>query len=503
MFVVVALIGLMILMGPTYWSMISVWFNSDTFAHGFLVIPISLLLVCMRRKRLTGVPMGTDWQALAVLFALGAIWWLGHRVDLLALQQLAATAMIPAMCWLLLGTAVTRVLIFPLAFLIFAVPIGTELIPPMMSFTAAFTVRALQWVEVPVYAQDMTIVLPNAVFEVIEACSGVRYLIVSICLATLFAHLMYRSPWRGVALVMLAVVLSVVGNGLRAFGIVMIAHLTNGRVAVDVDHILYGWVFFGIIMFTLVWLGSLWREPEEESGPDEQPATPAAPAARPSVEDRRRSVLGVLAGLAVVSAWPALASYAISGVAAEAPVRLQSPVGRGGWQSVVRTFTEWKPWYLRPSAEQLKVFGRRDERVGLYVAYFHERVPHAKRLVPRTLQRKSIYRRWSVRDKGRVAVTLDGETVSIFETRLDSDDADGLLVWHLNWVSNQAATDLLEVRVREIALKLVSGAGGGAVVAVLTPVGGSAEHARAVLRDFLAEMWPEIETSLRAVESRR
>ena len=50
-----------------------------------------------------------------------------------------------------------------------------------------------------------------------------------------------------------SILVPIVANWLRAYMIVMIGHLSNNKLAVGVDHIIYGWVFFGIVMLLLFW----------------------------------------------------------------------------------------------------------------------------------------------------------------------------------------------------------------------------------------------------------
>ena len=76
----------------------------------------------------------------------------------------------------------------------------------------------------------------------------------------------------------------VIANGLRAYMIVMIGHLSGMKLAVGVDHIIYGWLFFGLVMFLMFWIGNFWRE-DESPAPEriEVPAgsAPARAGARP------------------------------------------------------------------------------------------------------------------------------------------------------------------------------------------------------------------------------
>jgi hypothetical protein len=67
-------------------------------------------------------------------------------------------------------------------------------------------------------------------------------------------------------------VVPVIANGLRAYMIVMIGHLSGMALATGVDHLIYGWLFFGLVMFIMFWIGSYWRE--------DTAAAPAATAGR-------------------------------------------------------------------------------------------------------------------------------------------------------------------------------------------------------------------------------
>ncbi len=44
-------------------------------------------------------------------------------------------------------------------------------------------------------------------------------------------------------------------NTLRAYIIVMLGHFSDMKVATGADHLIYGWVFFGLVMFLLFWIG--------------------------------------------------------------------------------------------------------------------------------------------------------------------------------------------------------------------------------------------------------
>jgi exosortase A len=162
--------------------------------------------------------------------------------------------------WAVLGTAALRLLAFPLAFLFFAVPFGEFLMPTLIDRTADVTIWALRLTGVPVYREGNFFTIPTGRWSVVEACSGLRYLIASLMVGCLFAYLSYRTLRRRAIFVACAIAVPIVANWIRAYMIVMLGHLSGNRLAVGADHLLYGWVFFGVVMALLFFIGARWRE---------------------------------------------------------------------------------------------------------------------------------------------------------------------------------------------------------------------------------------------------
>src|SRR5678816_4685926 len=86
----------------------------------------------------------------------------------------------------------------------FAVPFGEGLLPILMEWTADVTVGALRVTGIPVYREGNYFVLPSGAWSVVEACSGVRYLIAAFMVGCIFAWLHYRTSIKRVVFVCLA-----------------------------------------------------------------------------------------------------------------------------------------------------------------------------------------------------------------------------------------------------------------------------------------------------------
>ena len=245
-------------------EMVDTWERSNTFTHAFLVPPIVLWLIWRQRSALAPmVPRPMPWVLLPLAAAVG-VWLLGDLAVVNSVTQFAFTAMLILLVPALLGPEVTRRLAFPLAFSFFAVPLGDILLPQLMQWTADFTVLALRLSGVPVYREGLQFVIPSGTWSVIEACSGVRYLIASFMVGSLFAYLNYRSPWRRLAFGVVSLLVPVLANWLRAYMIVMLGHLSDNTLAVGVDHLIYGWVFFGFVIMLMFVIGGRFAEPDVE-----------------------------------------------------------------------------------------------------------------------------------------------------------------------------------------------------------------------------------------------
>lgn len=261
-------IALVALLLGFYWnsiaSIVDIWIRSETYAHGFLILPISIYMIWLGRDDLKSVQISSSWAGLLYLILATTIWTFAYAGNVLTVEQIAVYLFIPALLYSVYGLAALKALAFPVAYLIFAIPFGEELIPVLQDFTAYFTVKALQLTGIPVYWEGLFITIPTGNFEVAKACSGIRYLFASLALGTFYAYISYGSYLKRFIFILFSIIVPLVANGLRAYGIVIIAHLSENRYATGVDHIVYGWLFFGIIMFVLFWLGSYWRDSHVE-----------------------------------------------------------------------------------------------------------------------------------------------------------------------------------------------------------------------------------------------
>jgi exosortase A len=477
----------------TSWSVVSIWIRSETFTHGFLILPISGYLIWKRREELLRNAPAPNWWGIPVLILLGVVWLIAHAVSVLVLEQLAMMAMVPTLVWTVLGWQATWAIAFPLAFLFLAVPMGEALIPYMMDFTANFTVTALHLTGVPVYQEGTFFDIPGGRWSVVEGCSGVRYLIASGTLGCLYGYLTYHRLSRRLLFIALSVIVPVIANGLRAYMIVMIAYLSDMRLALGIDHLIYGWVFFGVVMLLLFWLGSFWRE----DIPGEPPGGRVGQAPLSPADFAPRSAFLAVSGtvLVAVATWPILGSHLSTVNDIPVKASLADPVPHGAWHFADRPLTKWRPTYINTDASLDRTYRNGDRRVSVYLAYYRRQRQGAELinsdnvLIP---QKDPVWRQTA---DSPYQVTINGKRWEVRLAKMRSDRQD-LLVWYWFWVNGRTTTNHYLAKLWDAKAKLLGQTGDAAAVIISTPLTdqiGDAEH---VLKAFMTAMQPSIEATL-------
>ena len=478
-----------------YWdtarTMVEIWERSDTFAHGYLIVPISAWLVWRRRAALAALDMRPNFLVLPLLVLAGTGWLLGEVAGARIVQQYALVLMIPLLVWCILGNEVAKLLAFPLFFLLLAVPFGEFLLPPLMEHTADFTVFALRLSGIPLYREGLFFTVPSGSWSVVEACSGLRYLIASVTLGLLYAYLTYRSLARRAAFVALSVIVPIVANWLRAYMIVMIGHLSGMKYAVGVDHLIYGWVFFGIVMLILFWIGSFWRE--DLASPEfPRNAAAAGPPAQRGQTSLGSIITGTIAVAVLVAVWPVAAARLDA--KGPAPV-LAAPQPAGGWQVLDGRLTTWAPRYRNPRVQIHQSFAKADARTGLFVGYYRNQHEGAELITSVNTLVDGAEREWVVSGETRRELVSGEWRVAAVETRLRSRSTQ-LLVWRWYWVDGEYTVNQHWAKLLQAKSTLFGRGDDGAVVMVYAPYADDPQAAARKLQDFVSIMLPAITRSL-------
>ena len=270
------------------------WASSPTYHHGALVPLVSAYLIWL------GWRAGDRPQAwpLAVIGAACAAvtYGVGSALDARVLHHVGVAGFVLAAATALLGRTLAIRHRFALGFLLFMVPFGESLVPPLREVTARGIMLMTDLFGVLALRRGMEIVTPAGVFEVAEACAGLRFVIASGVMGVLCAHLFFTHVRKQALMIAACLVVPVVANVLRAGGTVLIASATDMRVAAGADHLFYGWGFFVIVTGAIVLTALRLSDARAPQRPD--PALSAPPRrGDPLLVGAATGGLGLLAGL--------------------------------------------------------------------------------------------------------------------------------------------------------------------------------------------------------------
>jgi len=128
---------------------------------------------------------------------------------------------------------------------------------------------------IPAHIEGVFITTPHGWFQVAEACSGVKFVIAMVALGALAAHLLFRRWGRRIGFIALAVIVPILANGVRAFGTIWYAERYGVEHAAGFDHIIYGWVFFAVVIAIVLVIGTRFAD---RDGAERVEAVPAVSA---------------------------------------------------------------------------------------------------------------------------------------------------------------------------------------------------------------------------------
>lgn len=465
--------------------MVHTWAHSDTYQHGFIIPLIVVFLIWRKRGELTGLrPAPSIWGGASLVFC-SLLWCLGYLARAYVIQQYAVVGMILSMVWAVLGSEVLRKLRFPLAYLFFAVPAGDVFIPYLRNFTTHFSVLALHWSGVPVYSDGNMLSIPAGDFLVARACSGIRYLIASLALGTLYAYLTYVSYWKRAVFIVLSAIVPILANGLRAYGILMIAQFIGVKYAHGIDHIIYGWVFFGLVMSLMFWFGGFFRN-EQHSISLWQPRREQFSRKALSRGASSHWVAALLLICIGISALLPTATYSLERRSrlAEAEINPTLARGAGGWVGPMPGTNALNPVFRHADRRMTGKYVRDGKEVTIHVAYY------LRRLVPGEAIAWGGFiadgKHWHLSKSEIRSVALPGgSTMDVVESQIFSRRFGRQLVWYWYDVDGHPTSSRI-IQKLLTALTVIRGKGAGIdIVTVSTPYLHKPAAARRLLTNYL------------------
>lgn len=362
------------------------WFEDDNYSHGPFIPLISLYLIWLRRESLrTDERRGAWWGVAIVALALGA-YVVGQFAAMHAVVQVSFWLAVVGLIVCVVGLSGLSLLTFPLLYLLAAIPIPEflhyELSSQLQLLSSALGIGCLQLIGVMAYREGNVIDLGPLQLQVVEACSGLRYLFPLMALTLLCAYLYRERLWKRAVLVLSSIPISILLNGFRIGTIGVLVEWYGQAAAEGFSHFFEGWVFFVASLGLLC--GEMWllarvgaqasRRPLAEligppSATDQSGGVPPTRSAQGAVVAYGPLVAGAaFVGLAVLAA-PTIAPQEFPLPPRQA--LLEFPLQLAEWQGTSTAMERQYLEALQLDDYVLADFSGADQRpVNVYVAYY-------------------------------------------------------------------------------------------------------------------------------------
>ncbi len=236
------------------------WLHDPNYSYGFLVPLFSAWVLWRDRKRLAIEDGEPSWVGLVIIGAALGQLVLGVVGAENFLSRTSLLFLVAGFIIHFRGWKLFRAVLFPWSVLFLMIPlpaiIFNELALPLQFQASRLASGMLALLQVPVLREGNVIQLPSLTLDVAEACSGLRSLAALITLAVIYGYVAEQSRSKRVLLILAAVPIAVVSNGVRIMGSGILGEYWSPERAEGFFHLFSGLLIF-LLSFGLLALAHL------------------------------------------------------------------------------------------------------------------------------------------------------------------------------------------------------------------------------------------------------
>lgn len=353
--------------------MVRQWSTLDMYSHGFIIPLVSFYLILVKRKELSAMHPSPSYVLGYVILICGLLMFLfGEVGSIIVLQSLSILPAIAGIIIVVLGFSFMKLLIIPVGYLIFMVPVWEmvtyNLHPPFQYFSAVMGGMILKLLEIPIHVQGNVLQLPNITFRVARECSGVNYLISILAIGIPLAWLFLDSMKKRFVLILFAIIIAICANGVRVALIGVLGYKGIARDLHGPFHVMQG-VSVSLIGYVVLSVG-LWilrRRRSETLKAEHKKLTPNV------LRENSSTARIFWPAISVVFLLIAVESY--SHFRTPTPIPLKAnldllPAQIDGWEAgdTVSSFIPYQ--YPGVDVELKRTYRKASDTIDLYIGYF-------------------------------------------------------------------------------------------------------------------------------------
>lgn len=237
-------------------SMVMQWYRDPNYSHGFLVPVIAGYFFYKRLNDLKKAHVVPANIGLFIILSGILMLTVGYVGTEYFSMRSSLIVILAGIVLYFFGKEVFKIVLLPLGYLIFAVPLPYIIYDTVTFslnlFVTKYSVLFLKVIGVPVWREGNIIMLPNVVLEVVDACSGIRSLVSLLALSVAFAYITQNSIIKKIILISSAIPVAIFANGIRVVVTGLIAQNWDTQVAESFFHEFTGITVFSIAIAMLL-----------------------------------------------------------------------------------------------------------------------------------------------------------------------------------------------------------------------------------------------------------
>jgi exosortase D (VPLPA-CTERM-specific) len=285
-----------------YWPVLAKLFgdlaDNEDYSFGLLLPLVSGYIVYLKLPQIKSYLWRPSWVGLLFLSLGIALYIVGELGADLYVPRVSFVVVITGLLFLMGGWGLVRLLLFPLFLLLLTFPLPglltKQLTMPLQLISSRLATAMLQMVGIPAFSQGNVIDLGVRQMQMVEACSGLRYILALFALGVIFCYFFQRRLWKILLLLMILIPSAIVANAFRVMGMGIFPALQEP----GFWHAFSGWLIFVFCLGILSLINLIFNKIQPLSPIPPDPFAPPAPALRRGLVIESYLVLAlVLVGL--------------------------------------------------------------------------------------------------------------------------------------------------------------------------------------------------------------
>lgn len=467
---------------PTVESFHSVWTrDTSPYAHGFLLTVISLYLLAKEWWQKRGIlSIRPRFTAYLLILCLSLMWLVADQVYVQVVTQIVLILLIITYIYGLFGYRNSGSLTFPVFLLLTVVPVWSIFSEPLQYPTAYLVKILLDITGYTSFIDGINIHIPEGVFKVSSACSGLNTQIASIVLSLLFAYSLDLRIKGIVLLVILGSLLAFTSNVIRIYIIVLAGHYSDMEHSLIEDHIWLGWVIFSILFFVYIMIISRLVPAKEK----DDSASTQNQYTEVGNSNKAQSALVVLTLILFASVGPAYSYYHNHNKGSLDRTNITMPERVGDWGQSEILSDNWKPDWRGADVEQtLQYVSAQNLAIDLYFAHYYYQMQGKEVINSQNL----VYdKAWSALSRQPITIKIVDREFQLNEYILTDKSETERIVWQWYVVDDALLNNALDVKIKGLIAKM-NGKNDATIYMISISGYATQNHARSALKAFMEE----------------